>query len=197
MDAKVIVPSERLKTKYHVWVWLIFVFFFLPFTFLGFSPGLGWAFVGIYLGANVVWMAIAYLLIPPYYRSISYELGDEDIIVKKGIITKSETMVPYRMVTNASVKRGPMDRLLGIGTLEVHTAGYSQQAGAEANLPGLEAYDVVRQRVMAELHRYRAGAGKGPVSAGLEVQVEQPAEAGREVVELLQQILTEIKTLRS
>jgi len=197
MDANVLVPSERLKTKYYVWVWLIFLLFFLPFLFLGLAPGLGWTFVLIYLGANAVWMVVAYLLIAPYYRSISYELGDEDIIVKKGIITKTETMVPYRMVTNVSVKRGPVDRLLGIGTLEVHTAGYSQQTNAEANLPGLVDYEAARQRVMAELHRYRVEAGGRAVPAGPEAQVEQPAEANREMVELLRQILTEVKHLRS
>ncbi|NLG51998.1 MAG: PH domain-containing protein [Chloroflexi bacterium] len=136
MDANVFVPSDRLKIKYYLWVWITFVVFILPFVLLGFASGLGWGFVAFFLFANAIWIVIAHLLIAPYYRSISYELGEEDIIVRKGIITKTETMVPYRMVTNVSVKRGPMDRLLGMGTLEVHTAGYSQQAKAEADLPG-------------------------------------------------------------
>jgi hypothetical protein len=52
---------------------------------------------------------------------------------------------------------------------------------------------VVRQRVMAELHRYRAGEP----TVGREIGGEQSIAASREEVELLRQILAEIKGLRS
>ena len=180
-------PSPKLKLKFSAWIVLIFVICFLPFVFVGLAPDMGWTFVGIYLAANVVWIAIACLLIPPYCRSISYELRDDELVVRRGIITKSEDVVPYRMVTNVTVKRGLLDRWLGIGTLLVHTAGFSQQSSAEATLSGLTNWLEVRERLMTAVHR-QAGVGEDVSEAKLLGQEDVP--------ELLQGILEEIKGLR-
>ena len=185
-------PSEKLRTKFYVTVWTVFLLCVFPFVFLGFIPDLGWTYVGIFLAANVVWIVIAYILIPPYYRSISYELGDEEVIVRKGIITKVESIVPYRMVTNVSIKQGLLDRWLGMGGLEIHTAGFSQQVGAEAKLSGLEDYERVHEGLTVALHRYREETGP----SGGEAPLESPA-ARSNVSHLLQQILDELRALRA
>ena len=150
-------PDPQLQTKYIITVLLIFVFCFLPLIFIGFAPGAGWLYV---------FVAIA--LVIPYYRSISFELTDEEVVVRKGILTKSTKTVPYRAITNAEVKRGPLDRLFGLGTVDVHTAGYSQQAGAEAPMMGLRNYDEVYTLVMDAVRRARGTAGA--------LTVEQPEE---------------------
>jgi len=163
-------PSEKLKTKHSLYVWIIFALCLLPFTFLGFIPELGWAYVLIYLVANAIWIALALVLIPPYCRSISYELGD-------------------RTITNLEVKRGPLDRMLGMGGIHIQTAGYSQQSTAEARLVGLEDYEQVADRIYTALRRYRARSESVP-SAGL----EEPSETGR-AQETLERILTTLQAI--
>ena len=185
--SQVLWPSPKLKLKFYVWVALVFVTCFLPFVFMGFIPNMGWTFVGIYLAANAVWIVVACLLIPPYCRSISYELGEEELVVRRGILTKSEDVIPYRMVTNVAVKRGLLDRWLGMGTLLVHTAGFSQQTSAEATLSGLTNWLEVRERLMTAVHR-QTGVGEGVVEAKPLGQEDVP--------EILQGILDEIKALR-
>ena len=74
-------PSKKLQAKFNLWVILIFVFFVFPFVFMGFLPDLGWTYVWIFLLANLVWLVPCFALIPPYYRSIEYELGDEEIVL--------------------------------------------------------------------------------------------------------------------
>ena len=152
-------------------------------------PELGWLYVVIFLAANAVWMALAYLLIPPYYRSIEYELGEEEIVARRGILTKTVETVPYRTVTNVALKRGPLDRLLGIGGLLIHTAGYSAQTTAEARLGGLENYEAVHREVLEALRRYRARTGTA-------IGVAETRPIGEDSTELLRQILDEIKALR-
>ena len=191
-SGQVLKPSRKLMTKYHVSTWVIFLLSVFPFVFLGYVPELGWLYVGIFLACCAVGIVVVYVLIPPYYRSISYELGPEEIIVQKGIITKVQTVVPYRMVTNVSVKRGILDRWMGLGTLDVHTAGFSQQTTPEAKLAGLEDHERVHQAVMASLRRFRDGAG---VTAP-EVSTV-PAEAKGSITGLLQEILDEVKALRA
>lgn len=188
--SKVFKPSPKLALKFRLYVWLVFLLGFFPFVFLGFAPGLGWTYVVIFLAANAVWITIAYLLIPPYYRSIEYELGDDEIIARRGILTKTVETVPYRTVTNVALKRGPLDRWLGIGGLLIHTAGYSAQTTAEARLGGLEDYEAVHREVLAALRRYRA-------RAGVAVGAEEVSPFEGDATELLRQILTELKGLRS
>lgn len=188
-SSRIIRPSEKLETKYNAYVWLIFFLLVFPFVFLGFIPDLGWTYVWIFVAANVPWIAPALVLIPHYYRSIEYELGEEEIIVRKGIITKTTKTVPYRTVTNISVKRGPLDRWLGMGGIAIHTAGFSQQGGPEAALAGLEDYEGVYEDVFSALRRYRARTGQ---TVGAE-ELPEPSEA---VAGLLREILGELRALR-
>ena len=182
-------PSEKLRAKFNLWVGLIFLACIFPFVFLGFIPNLGWTYVWIFLAANALWMIPAFALIPAYYRSIEYELGEEEVVVRKGIITKVIKTVPYRTVTNIEVKRGLFDRWLGIGGIAMHTAGYSQQGGPEARLSGLDDYEEVHTEIFTALRRYRA---RTEPTAGVE-ELPTPVD---EVPRLLNEILEEIRSLR-
>jgi hypothetical protein len=187
MQDKVLRPNERLVLKYSLWVVLIFLIGFAPFTLFGLIPEAGWTFVAIYLAANAVWIIVALLLIPPYCRSIRYELGENELVARRGILTKSEDVVPYGMVTNVALKRGPLDRWLGLGTLRVHTAGFSQQTVAECVLTGLDNCEQVREALMAAVHRQH----------GAVVQAPETRPLGQDdVSELLHGILDEVRALR-
>lgn len=150
-------PHSNYLTKLYVSTLLVFFFFVLPFILLGLIPDFGWLYVLIFLAANALWILIAFVLYPVYYRSIYYELKEDEIVVHKGIVTKSTKVVPYRTVTNLHQKRGLLDRYaFNLGTLNVQTAGMSGQQGAEEVLVGLEDYDGVMKMVREELRRYRS-----------------------------------------
>jgi membrane protein YdbS with pleckstrin-like domain len=178
-------PSNKYPVKLYLTVLLIFAFLVFPWVFLGFIPDLGWVYVLIFMIVNALWLIPTLILIPPYCRSIVYELGDEELLVRKGIITRSEKTVPYRMITNTDLKRGPLDRALGIGGIAIQTAGYSQQTSPEAKLAGLDDYAGTQRQLQAVLRRYRALTGAR--------EAEGPA-AGSEA--LLGQILEELRALR-
>ena len=82
-------------------------------------------YAAIWGGLGLIGILIIVLISGPYYRSLKYEIMDEEVIVRAGIITKSVKHVPYRTVTNLVVKRGILDRLFGLGTLNIQTAGMS------------------------------------------------------------------------
>jgi len=104
---------------------------------------------------NIIWLVPALLVIPPYYRSLQYEIHDDEVIVRAGVITKSIKHVPFRTVTNLQVKQGPFDRLFGIGTLDIQTAGMSGQSGAEESLGGLSNFQEVYDQVAVAVRRFR------------------------------------------
>ncbi|MBL7201749.1 MAG: PH domain-containing protein [Anaerolineae bacterium] len=134
---------------------------------------------------DVLWWVPAMLLSAPYYRSLSYEIREEEVIVRAGIVTRSVKLVPYRTVTNLTVKRGLLDRWLGLGTVDIQTAGMSGTNNVEQSLVGLENAQEVYELVVRELRRFRGTATEGVGDTDV------PASA-----DTLTAILAEVRAIR-
>jgi len=126
---------------------------------------------------HLVWLIPALICIPAYFRSIEYSVKAEtgesmpEVYVKKGILTITRKHAPFRTVTNISSHTGPFDRLFGIGSVHVETAGFSgtNQKGPEVKLEGIVFYEEVRDFILNELRKFRT-----PYVTGTEVT--PPAE---------------------
>lgn len=141
------------------------------------------------LGVAFVYWLIAMALCGPYYRSLRYEVKDDEVIVHVGIWVKSVKHVPFRTVTNIATKRDIFDRwFFGLGSLNIQTAGMSGAKGAEERLVGLPNVQEVYEMVGAELRRFRGGMS--PTTA--EVDHEPAANSA----EALRAILAELKQIR-
>ena len=197
MTTHVFKPDSKYLTKLRVvWTILALVILVSAMAFGGLimldstvgMEGFWWA-SGIGAGLALLWWIPAMLLSRPYYNSLSYEIQDDEVIVRVGIITRSVKHVPYRTVTNLTVRRGLLDRwFFGLGTLNIQTAGMSGNTGAEESLVGLTNYDEVYHLVATELRRFRGGMA--PTQS--EVEVEAAGPAG----EQLGAILTELRVIR-
>jgi uncharacterized protein len=183
-------PSPRFQAHIAINTVIVLLIFVMPLAFLALIPELGVPYLLIFSVVNLMWLVPTLVLVPLYVRSITYEFGERELLIRRGIITRSEYMVPYQMITNVEVKRGPIARSLHLGSLKVHTAGYSQQAGAEATLSGLENWDGVRQRVLDLIREHQSNEDIAPVSDTGNV-------TGREdVTTLLREIRDEIRGWR-
>jgi uncharacterized membrane protein YdbT with pleckstrin-like domain len=134
------------------------------------------------------WWLVAMFLLGPYYRSLRYEIQDDEVVVHAGIWTKSVKHVPYRTVTNLTVKRDVLDRWLGLGTLNVQTAGMSGQTGAEEHLVGLAEVQDVYDGVATELRRFRGSMA--PTQAEVE-EATVPTQP-----DALNELLVEVRAIR-
>ena len=137
---------------------------------------------------NGSWWLIAMILSGPYYRSLRYEIQDDEVVVYAGIWTKSVKHVPYRTVTNLQVKRDIVDRWLGLGTLNIQTAGMSGQTGVEERLVGLSGVQEVYEAVAEELRRFRGGMA--PTQADVDAEPEVVPQGS------LGEILAEVRAIR-
>ena len=138
---------------------------------------------------DIAWWLPALILVGAYYRSLSYEIQDDEVIVRAGIWTKSVKHVPYRTVTNLTVKRDIFDRwLFGLGSLNIQTAGMSGTTGAEERLVGLPNVQEVYDIVVTELRRFRGGMA--PTAAAMETE---PAVVSSDALGAL---LTEVRAIR-
>lgn len=220
MTPAVFRPSSRLRTKLFVLTTLagilgvigLALFVWLVARDEGAPDPAGLALVVAVL-VNAAWVIPVSVLIPPYCRSLVYEVREDEAIVRVGVISRSVKHVPYRAVTNLEVIRGPFDRLFGLGTLKVQTAGMSGQRGAEESLIGLPNVDEVYDRVAGALHRFRGGMG--PDQASTEPAAAPPPVASasaipplltpqdirvtidnREVLAVVEEILKEVRIIR-
>jgi membrane protein YdbS with pleckstrin-like domain len=187
-------PSPKYQVQLWVTIAAIFVFLILPFVFLGFAPGLGLLYVLIFALANALWLVPAIILVPIYCRSVRYVLRESDVVVQRGILIRAEDVVPYSMITNVAVRRGPVERLLGLGTLHLHTAGYSQQAGAEAKLVGLQEWDRIHAQLLELIHQHQRKEG---VATSVAAEAASAGEHAESVPTLLGEILIELRQIRS
>lgn len=68
------------------------------------------------------------------FQNWGFEVRDDHLYIEHGVIKKVYSMVPYVRVQHIDTDRGPIDRVLGLSTLRVYTAG---SKGADIKVPGL------------------------------------------------------------
>jgi len=60
-----------------------------------------------------------------YYKSMWYELREDEVSWKRGVWFRTTGIVPYNRNTTIDIRQGPVMRALGPSTLAVKTAGNS------------------------------------------------------------------------
>jgi hypothetical protein len=193
MKEQKLTPNTKYLIKMFVSFSLIALLILIGGALLGFLIGLDKTRAGLITSGIIAASAILFWLISmplaiPYYRSLKYEVLDDEVIVRAGILTHSVKHVPYRTVTNISVKRDILDRwFFNLGTLEIQTAGMSGQSGVEEKLVGLDNVEEVYELVAAQLRRYR-GAMTPTAAEMVDEPTEQTGGASPELLEEVRQI---------
>lgn len=109
-----------------------------------------WAWVGAgVLAALTLWQL---WLIPAQVRRLGWQETDHELLIRKGKLWHTLTVVPYGRIQFVDVSSGPVSRKLGMKTIELHTAS----ASSDSSIPGLPAAtaDALRGR-LAEKARER------------------------------------------
>lgn len=86
------------------------------------------------------------------YHARGYAIDDERLRVVRGLLFRSDAVVPFGRVQHIDVNRDPVERYYGLSTLTVHTAG---SHNASVRLPGLLDEDarVMRETIRAHIGR--------------------------------------------
>lgn len=85
-------------------------------------------------------------------RSWRYRERADDLLIDHGLMFRKQVVVPYGRMQFVDVKVDPLDRILGIATVQLHTAA----AATDARIPGLvpEQAQLLRDR-LSELGQAR------------------------------------------
>ncbi len=98
---------------------------------------------------------ITLALTPRRVRSIGYQLRDDDLLFRRGLMFQRFVAVPYGRMQLVDINRGPLDRAVGLSELKFVTAA----ASTGVVIPGLVAADAeeLRDRLVQLAESRRAG----------------------------------------
>ncbi|HWD62540.1 MAG TPA: PH domain-containing protein [Humibacter sp.] len=116
---------------------------------------LGWGWAWIALIVIVVIALVQLIIAPRRARAIGYQLRDDDLLIRRGIMFQRFVAVPYGRMQLLDIERGPVDRLLGLAELKFVTAA----ASSRVSIPGLVDTDAawLRDRLVELAEARRTG----------------------------------------
>ncbi|MDT8285865.1 MAG: PH domain-containing protein [Elusimicrobiales bacterium] len=137
-----------------------------------------------------LFLLIAFLLaiwIPAFYRSLEYSIDEDAVRCNSGVFWKRRVTVPYSKITNVDIMQGPVQRMYGVGSVHVQTAGAGGAQGGMAELAflGVRNLEGVREAIMTRV-KFRAAAAPGPAEP-------ERAPAG----DTQERMLAELKAIRA
>jgi hypothetical protein len=98
---------------------------------------------GVAVAAVVAGVAgVVAVLLHRRYLSWGYAERDDDLLIRRGLLLRRVTVVPYGRMQFVDVSAGPVDRAFGIATVQLHTAA----AATDARIPGVESAEAQRLR---------------------------------------------------
>jgi len=129
--------QPRVKTLWRIGILLQAI---LPSALAGFAGWLVWR-------DDTVWPVIA-LAVAPWmiaallavrlparrYTAWHYRLTEESLRLDRGVMVRIESVVPYTRIQHVDTEQGPIERVLGLTRVIVHTASGS---GSTLTIPGL------------------------------------------------------------
>lgn len=96
------------------------------------------------------WIAIVALAVwftwfrpPRLYRAWSYRIDDRVLETRSGLLIQVSRLLPLNRLQHVDLHRGPLERMFGLASLILHTAGTQS---ASITIPGLDRETATRLR---------------------------------------------------
>ncbi|MDK8454921.1 PH domain-containing protein [Corynebacterium marquesiae] len=144
--------SQRLVTSryIHHLSWMFLLAAAAAAAGFWWTPWFYWA-AGIFV-ALFFWLL---WLIPAQVRNMGWLETDDELLITRGKLWYTFTVVPYGRIQFVDVTSGPIDRALGLKKLQLHTAS----ASTDATIKGLEAplADALRTRLAHQARERMSG----------------------------------------
>jgi len=126
--------STKLISARRVTLGLVYVLVLAGIVALFVVADVPRVFAWVGLVAALVAFVWSWWLIGRRVRSFGYAERGDDLLVTSGILFRRMVIVPYGRMQLVDVKAGPIDRWMGVTTVQLHTAA----ATTDASIPGLE-----------------------------------------------------------
>ena len=170
-------------------VWRVkgIIIFGMMWMFLSLATLLGWYYtpasdpnkdipIWIFLIGTValVSLFIVYnIWISMYFSRYRYALGEEGILINRGVWWKYRRTIPYARIQHISVDQGPIEQMFYIYRVNSYTAGTGSMGGAsagsgitgpEGQILGVRNPDPLREEIFKHVMQSRMGDGVNDVT---------------------------------
>ncbi|MBL8190316.1 MAG: PH domain-containing protein [Acidobacteria bacterium] len=98
---------------------------------------LGWG------ALTMIYLWFSFWFPPRYYRSWRWRIDARVLELRHGRLIERMRLIPLARLQHVDLKRGPLERMFGLASLVIHTAGTH---AALTTIPGLEAEVAIRLR---------------------------------------------------
>lgn len=110
----------------------------LPLGWIVLSTLLGWweypLWSGLAMAFTFLIPFLTTILVKPSFGVKFYAIRNHDILFQTGLISRSQTIIPFDRVQHCEINRGILSRWLGLSELNIFTAGGS---ASDLSIPGL------------------------------------------------------------
>jgi uncharacterized protein len=103
---------------------------------------LGIGFMAAVFGVAALVGLLTTVLVPRRVRSYGYQLRDDDLLFRRGLLFQRFVAIPYGRMQLIDINRGPLSRALGLSELKFVTAA----AATGVTIPGLPEQDAEQLR---------------------------------------------------
>ena len=133
-------PSPRLLRARRIEVVLVTV----PLALIGgFAGSAASAVTGLIIALALVAAGVlAERFLARRIAAWGYAERDDDLMVRRGVLIRRQSVIPYGRMQYIDVTAGPVERSLSLATVRMHTAA----AASDARIPGLERTEAARLR---------------------------------------------------
>ena len=119
-EGETVVLSTRTHAKALLWpLVLLVVGLVIGVAGQVYLPGIAALAVWILVAVGVVWWVVRPILV---WASATYTLTTRRLITRRGVITRRGHDIPLSRISDVAYEHGPIDRLLGCGTLIISDA---------------------------------------------------------------------------
>ena len=108
-----------------------------------------------------------------YWKNYGFELLDDKIIVKRGVIGKRKVSIPYDRIQNVNVVQGVMERIFGVSNIQIETAGgsgsgasggYGVGSFAEGTIQGISDPRPMETFILHKVKALKTGDAPGDIA---------------------------------
>lgn len=135
------------------------------------------------------------LLIPLFfrYRTLRYEVDEEGISMRWGILFRREVSLTYARIQDIHLSSNVVERWLGLARIQVQTA--SGSASAEMTIEGIPAFAALRDFLYSRMRGARENAtSAAPAAAATSPHLD--AGVAGELADVLGDVASELRALR-
>lgn len=113
--------------------------------------------IGAYVGAGIFAGLVIWLLwlIPAQVKKLGWKETADELLLSRGKVFHTYTVVPYGRIQFVDVTAGPIERIFGLKSVELHTAS----ASSDSSISGLVAAeaDALRDRLAVQARERMSG----------------------------------------